>query len=125
MEGFPNQQNGATRQEIYAYRLGRRQAMGVAQEREARRGQVGAREELREHRQMARHRARQPGGYFITFELAAPLVNDPPSHHHGRRHLHHVAAISSVILLNRHLRHAVIPPMKNRRARACPCVLLV
>ena len=38
MEGFPNQQNGATRQEIYAYRLGRRQAMGVAQEREARRG---------------------------------------------------------------------------------------
>ena len=61
MEGFPNQQNGATRQEIYAYRLGRRQAMGVAQEREARRGQVGAREELREHRQMARHRARQQG----------------------------------------------------------------
>jgi hypothetical protein len=65
------------------------------------------------------------GGYFITFELAAPLVNDPPSLRHGRRHLHHVAAISSVILLNRHLRHAVIPPMKNRRARACPCVLLV
>ena len=30
MEGFPNQQNGVTRQEIYAYRLGRRQAMGVA-----------------------------------------------------------------------------------------------
>ena len=77
MEGFPNQQNGATRQEIYAYRLGRRQAMGVAQEREARRGQVGAREELREHRQMARHRARQPGGIVHNFRASSPPGERP------------------------------------------------
>ena len=77
MEGFPNQQNGATRQEIYAYRLGRRQAMGVAQEREARRGQVGAREELREHRQMARHRARQPGGILHNFRASGPPGERP------------------------------------------------
>ena len=51
--------------------------MGVAQEREARRGQVGAREELREHRQMARHRARQPGGVLHNFRATSPPGERP------------------------------------------------